>query len=154
VIELFQIVPDYTNEVTTMSENKPDYTHNPVNDNLGISGHGNMQHGKKGRDPIGGLLPGLILILLGVLFFLASRGTISWNIWWQYLLIGLGIIFLLDSLAHYLNPALRSSAFGRLIPGIILFFIGIAFIYGWSQWWPLALIAAGIIIIISVVFRK
>jgi hypothetical protein len=116
--------------------------------------HRERRWGPENRDPLRGLLPGLILILVGVLLFLVTRGTLSWNNWWQYLLVVLGVIFLIDALAHFYIPAFRQTAFGRFIPGIILLFVGIAFIYGWSQWWPVVLIAAGIIILISVVLRK
>lgn len=105
-------------------------------------------------DPLRGLLPGLILIVVGVLLFLTTRGTLSWGTWWQYLLIGLGVVFILDGLAHYYNPALRDIGFGRFIPGIILLFVGLAFVFGFDRWWPLAIIAAGIIILLNVFFRR
>ncbi len=106
------------------------------------------------QDPLRGLLPGLILILLGVLLFFATQDFLSWNIWWQYLLIGLGVIFIIDGLVHYVNPAYRDIAFGRFIPGVILLFIGIAFVFGFGQWWPLVLIAVGIIILLNLLFRR
>ena len=106
------------------------------------------------RDPLRGLLPGLILILLGILLFLATQGSLPWDIWWQYLLIGLGAVFIFDGLAHYLNPSYRDTAFGRFIPGVILLFVGIAFVYGFGRWWPLVLIAAGIIVLINLLLRR
>ena len=112
------------------------------------------RHEGRGKDPLRGLLPGLILILLGSLLFLTTRGTLSWATWWQYFLIGLGVIFLVDALAHYFTPKYRDASYGKFIPGIILLFIGIAFVYGFSQWWPLVLVAAGIIILINVLFRR
>lgn len=106
------------------------------------------------RDPLRGLFPGLLLIVLGVLFLAATRDWITWDIWWRYLLIGLGAAFLIDAAAHYLNPNYRDTAFGRFIPGVILLFIGLAFLYGFDLWWPLVLIAAGIVILLSFLFRR
>jgi len=97
---------------------------------------------------------GLILILLGVLFFLASQGTISWNSWWRYLLIGLGVIFLIEALIRAVGAGYRRSSFGRVIAGIVLIFIGAAFLLGFSQWWPLILIAVGVLVLVRVLIRK
>lgn len=109
---------------------------------------------KKEPDPLRGLLPGLILIVVGSLLFLTVQNVLSWGTWWQYLLIGLGVVFLIDGLAHYVNPRLREIGFGRFIPGIILLFVGLAFVFGFSRWWPLAIIAAGIIVLLTVIVRR
>jgi hypothetical protein len=104
-----------------------------------------------GNDPFRGLFPALILILLGILLFLATRGTLSWDIWWQYFLIGLGGIFLLDGLIHYF---FRHSGAGRFIPGIILVLVGTAFLVGFSEWWPLILVGVGVAILLGMLFRR
>jgi uncharacterized protein YjeT (DUF2065 family) len=85
---------------------------------------------------------------------MATRDVLSWGTWWQYFLIGLGLIFIIDGLAHYLYPAYRDMAFGRFIPGVILLFVGLAFVFGFSQWWPLVLIAVGVIILLNLLFRR
>jgi hypothetical protein len=116
-----------------------------------------MRHARfemKARDPVRGLFPGLLLIVLGVLLFAATREWVSWDIWWKYFLIGLGVVFLIDAGVHYLNPDYRHVVSGKVIPGVILIFIGIAFIYGFDQWWPLVLIAAGVVILLSFWFRR
>ncbi len=109
---------------------------------------------RRERDPLRGLLPGLILVMLGILLFLATQDKIPWDIWWQYFLIGLGSIFIIDGLVHYLNPEYRDTSFGRFIPGVILLFVGLAFVFGFGQWWPLVLIAVGIILLIQLFFRR
>jgi hypothetical protein len=106
------------------------------------------------RDSWRGLFPGLVLIVLGVLLFAATRDWISWDIWWKYFLIGLGVVFLIDAGVHYLIPDYRHVVSGKVIPGVILIFVGIAFIYGFDQWWPLVLIGAGVVILISLLFRR
>jgi hypothetical protein len=106
------------------------------------------------RDTFRGLFPGLVLILLGVLLFAATRDWITWDIWWKYFLIGLGVVFLIDAGVHYLNPDSRHMVSGKIIPGVILIFVGIAFLYGFDEWWPLVLIGAGVVILGSFWFRR
>jgi PAS domain S-box-containing protein len=103
----------------------------------------------KPKDPLRGLFWGLLLILLGVLFFCQEREWITGGGWWIALVIGLGAIFIVESLVRITSPSSRSYAAGRLIPGIILLFIGLAFLFGFSSWWPLALVATGLALFFS-----
>lgn len=109
---------------------------------------------KRGRDPLRGLFWGLVLVLVGVLFFIDQQQGIGWDTLWKYLLIGLGGIFIVDGLAHLAIPAYRDGQLGRFIPGVILLFVGLAFLYNFSQWWPIILIAVGVIILLSFLFRR
>ncbi|MFH0914653.1 MAG: DUF5668 domain-containing protein [Chloroflexota bacterium] len=86
-----------------------------------------------------GLFWGLLLILLGAVFFLSQQGIIPQNDWWKYFLIGLGVIFLI-----------RTS----YIAGLVLIVVGAAFLVGLSQWWPLILIMLGIIILLQSWWRR
>jgi PAS domain S-box-containing protein len=104
---------------------------------------------QKQSDPLKGLFWGLLLILLGILFFIKGRDWLSDTGWWQALVIGLGVIFIIDAIVHYINPSSRSYSFSRLIPGVILIFIGLAWIYGFNQWWPIALVATGVALFFS-----
>ena len=106
------------------------------------------------HDPWRGLFWGLVLVLVGVLLFINLQAGIGWDTLWKYLLIGLGAIFIIDGLAHYWNPGSRPGSFGRFVPGIILLFVGIAFLYDFSQWWPVVLIAVGVAILLSLLFRR
>ncbi len=106
------------------------------------------------RDPLRGLFWGLLLILLGVVIFATQQDWISGDRAWQFFLIGLGAIFIIDAIAHYASPSYRYGVFSRFIVGIILVFVGIAFIYGFDRWWPLALIAGGLAILAGFWFRR
>lgn len=110
-------------------------------------------HERRRRDPLRGLFWGLLLILIGILFFINQQGT-DWDNLWKYLLIGLGAIFIIDGLAHYWRPAYHYGGFGRFIPGVVLLFVGLAFLFDFSQWWPVILIAIGVIILLSLPFRR
>ena len=63
--------------------------------------------------PFHGLFGGLVLILLGGLFLANQKGWISGNAWWQYLLIGLGVISIINGLVHYRAPAYQHWGCGR-----------------------------------------
>jgi cobalamin synthase len=105
--------------------------------------------GRGKHDPHSGIFGGLILILLGVLFLLATMDVISWGNWWAYLLLGLGAIFIIEFIVRSATPASRQSQKGKLIVGTVLIIIGGAHILGMVSWWPLILIAVGIIIIFT-----
>jgi len=98
------------------------------------------------------VMPGLILILLGALFLVFTMGWISWIEWWKYLLVGLGVIFLIDSAVRYAQKA--RGVFGRLVTGIVLMSIGVAFITGIGNWWPIILVVVGVIVIVSRLVRR
>jgi hypothetical protein len=100
------------------------------------------------------LTGGLILILLGVLFLLAQMDRISWADWWAYFLVGLGGIFILEFLVSFFSAAYRSTQTGRLIAGLVLIIIGGAHLIGFLDWWPLILIAIGVILLLSPLLKK
>ena len=102
---------------------------------------------------ISGIGAGLLLVLLGVLLFLATRDILSWDKWWQYLIIGVGIILLADSLLYRRRDA-SEFRIGRLIAGIILTGIGIAFLLGSAAWWPLIIIVVGVAVTIGGLLRR
>jgi hypothetical protein len=112
--------------------------------------HGRRHH----RDVISAILGGVFLILLGVLLFLASQGILSWDKWWQFLIIGLGIIFLIDIVIRYQKEGSRGFRIGRLIAGIVLIGVGVAFLLGNVSWWPLIIIVVGVAIIVGGLVRS
>lgn len=111
----------------------------------------NNQSSAKGhkRDPYSGIFGGLILILLGVLFLLATMDVISWGDWWAYFLVGLGAIFIIEFIVRSVTPAYLRQDKGKLVIGTVLVIIGGAHIVGMVSWWPLILIAVGIIIVFT-----
>lgn len=103
---------------------------------------------RKTGDPFSGITGGLIIILLGVVFLLTTLDTISWADWWAYFLFGLGVILILDGLIRISSPA-RHPSTGKFIGGSILIIIGASHIFGFVTWWPLILIAVGVILVVS-----
>jgi hypothetical protein len=105
------------------------------------------------KDSLSGIIGGLIIILLGVLFLLRNMGYLWWHNWWAYFLLGLGVILIIDAVIRSLVPQYRRPIIGRLIGGIVLIFIGAGNIYGIVDWWPLILVGVGIAIIIGAVLK-
>ena len=93
---------------------------------------------------------GLVFILIGGLIFADNRGWLQGGEGWLYFFIGLGGIFIIGFLARFLtNPSNRWSAFGGLVVGVCLVYVGAAFLYGFGDWWPLVLIPIGIGILVK-----
>ena len=108
---------------------------------------------KSRKDSLSGIIGGLIVILLGVLFLLRNMGYLWWTNWWAYFLVGLGVILLIDAFIRSTVPQYHRPVIGRVIGGIILIFIGAGNIYGISDWWPLILVGVGVGIIIGAVLK-
>lgn len=109
--------------------------------------HEKGEKGEKGRsgDVTGALVGGLILIWLGVTFYLQQIGTISSNNWWAYFLFGLGAILILQGVIIY---ARGRHGMGPIIGGAILMFLGVAFITNaTTNLWPLILVIIGVAVI-------
>lgn len=105
------------------------------------------------RDPVGRAMGGLVLILLGVIFFIAQNGMfgVTWANMWGAFLFGLGVLLILQALMRLVLPDYRHGVFGLLVGGIVLMAIGTMPFGGanWSQWWPLGLIAIGIALLVQ-----
>jgi len=93
---------------------------------------------------------GLFFILAGGLFLAGNAGWLKAD-WWTYFAIGLGGILVIGFLMRFFRGmGGRWSAIGRLVIGLALIYIGLASYYGFGEWWPLALIAIGIGILVKV----
>jgi len=102
----------------------------------------------RGGDITGAITGGLILIWLGVTFFLQENGYIASGNWWAYFMIGIGAILILQGLLRYAMS--RRPFIGSLIGGAVVLIIGLAFVQGFSaNLWPLILVAIGLAILLS-----
>jgi len=110
------------------------------------------EKGEKGRrgDLAGAITGGLILILLGVLLYFATVGTtvINYGNFWEYFLIGIGVILILQGLLRIAEG--RRQVIGSFIGGAVLIIIGFAFVSTNNfNLWPLILVVLGIAAIAS-----
>ena len=100
------------------------------------------------KSALSDIFGGLIVLAIGLSFFLAANNIISWDKWWAYLLIFLGVIFIIEAIIR--NTKFKERLIGgRFIAGIILLSIGFAFVLSLKNWWPLILIVVGLLIIIK-----
>lgn len=101
------------------------------------------------KKQISEVFAGLILISLGLLFFLSANNLITE--WWKYFLLSLGGIFILDAFLRHL--ALKEKFFGgRFVAGIIILAIGLFSLFQFQNLWPLILIIIGLAIILKGLF--
>ncbi len=108
------------------------------------------------RDPLGGLIWGLIIIWVGLTLVAANLGTFPWLTWdnaWALIFIGAGLIFLLEVVIRVAIPTYRRPIRGRLILAFIALAIGAGSFIGWELTWPLIVVAIGIAIIVGVLLR-
>jgi hypothetical protein len=97
---------------------------------------------------IGPVVGGLILIWLGITFYLQEIGSIPLANWWAYFILGIGFILVLQGLLVYSQS--RRPFYGPFIGGAILILVGVSFIYNaWGNFWPLILVVIGIAILAS-----
>lgn len=105
------------------------------------------------RDPLGGVVFGLMVIWLGVCLFFNFKGIVPPGTWWAYMLVGFGGLWILGGLVRLFVPRWRRGVLGSLIPGIILGAIGLMFIFDSWSYWPWILVAVGAVIVIAVIVR-
>jgi hypothetical protein len=101
-----------------------------------------------------GITGALIVIVLGVLLYLANQGILDWDKWWQYFLIGIGIVFLIDAAVRSSGETDRRFLVGRLFAGLILIGVGVTFLAGGSAYWPLIIIVVGVAMLITALIRR
>jgi hypothetical protein len=99
-----------------------------------------------------------ILIWGGLVAFAGTSNLFSYN-WeahgWAVFLLGTGIILIIKVVIRSLVPEYRRPRGASLIIGIILFAVGLFDLisWNWQYIWPFALVAIGLIIILSGIFR-
>ena len=101
---------------------------------------------------------GVMLILLGLLLYLAATGAtslVTWTNFWAYFLIGIGLYMLVRFfLLLVLMPESGYFRYGSLIGGIVLIVIGGAFLAwnlgGWQgEMWPFIIVVGGVVVILA-----
>ncbi|MBU7015726.1 MAG: hypothetical protein HXS52_03690 [Theionarchaea archaeon] len=103
--------------------------------------------GKFQKDPLGGVFFGLILLTVGVVYILRSQLPHP-ELWWAWVLLGIGIVSLLDAGVRYSRPEWRRPVFGKVMLGVILITIGGSIVYDLEFSWALFLIAIGAVMLI------
>ena len=101
-----------------------------------------------------GVIPGIVLIILAVLFFLYNNLDILKGDWWQYFLVLLLVVFLIEYWVVYMSPVKGRSRLKMGFVGLLLIAIGILFLFVLYIWLPLILLTSGLILIAVFVLNK
>ena len=114
---------------------------------------GEKSGGGRRGNVIGSIVGGLILVWLGITFYLQQIGTIPPSNWWAYFIAGIGVIIILQGILLY--SMRRRPFYGPFIGGAVLLFVGLSFIYNaWGSFWPLILVVIGVAILVSALARS
>lgn len=122
------------------------------------------------RDPLGAIVWAVILIWAGVVFLLTNMGFLDkllthqsdipgWGFVsklagaWPIILIGAGIIILIEVVIRLVMPVYRKPVTGSLIFAIILIGIGLGDLVSWDLIWPAIIIVLGLSLILRGVRR-
>jgi len=105
------------------------------------------------RNPVRVVTLASILIWAGVTAFLATLDVIGGDQSGSVFLLGTGVILLVKA-AYRMRAATRRPVGGTIIIGVILIAVGLVGLISWSYSWPVILIAAGVIILLLIFFRR
>ena len=99
------------------------------------------------RDPLNAATWALILIWAGISFLLGNLGL--WNRLepleaWDIVLIGAGLLLLIQVAVRLLIPEYRQPVMGTSILAVVLLGLGLGDIVGWGALWPVILIVIGV----------
>ena len=96
-------------------------------------------------DPLGYLFLGLFLAMLGLVLLFFELDFLSAGEAIGAAFFSLGSVLLLDALARHRYPWTRHKVVPYAALGTISIAIGVAFSLGLQRWWPLVLVALGLI---------
>lgn len=98
------------------------------------------------------LLPGVVLIVIGIIFLLQNTTGFRLHNWWALFILipafsALGAAYRMYKDQHALTPAAR----GSLVSGLILTLVAAVFLLGlsWGILWPLVLVLVGLGILLG-----
>lgn len=112
------------------------------------SAHGGM---------LGAIVGGLVLIWLGVTFFLEQNGNLPSDIWWAYFVAGVGVILVIEGAYIYSRGHM---GIGPMIGGALLIFAGLSAVTTDNYTIPsdlgaLAIVVMGVLIlVVGLTFRR
>lgn len=99
-------------------------------------------------DPLTGVTVGLVLVVLGLVFWAELSNLIRAGDMWKWFLVGLGAAFLTEAALRASMPRHQNGLWSRLVAGAALSGVGMLFLLRMESDWPLVLIALGAILLV------
>lgn len=96
----------------------------------------------------GAVMGGLVVIWLGASFILQNTGYIGWADFGGIFLLGLGVIIVFRGLWAYSKTGIFDQGFGYIVGGGFVALIGAGIAFDLDEWWPILLIALGLVIVV------
>jgi hypothetical protein len=121
------------------------------------------------RDPLGSMIWALILIWAGVVWLAWNFGIFENNAILKQLitgptnfqppfapliLVGAGILLLLEVVIRLIVPKYRRSVIGSIILAAVFIGLGLGNTISWGVVWPVIIIAIGLMFILQGIFRR
>ncbi|NLS78661.1 MAG: hypothetical protein GXY76_15510 [Chloroflexi bacterium] len=103
------------------------------------------------RDPLSAAVWAVILIWAGIAFLLGNLGVfdrIRGLETWGVVLMGAGVIVLIEVLIRALIPEYRKPILGPLIFGVALVLWGLGDVLPWLSIWPIIIVIVGISLLV------
>jgi hypothetical protein len=102
----------------------------------------------------GAVMGGLIVLWLGVTFLLRQYNYIADSQWWNWFLVGLGVIVILRGVMLYIQTSNWRAASGLIIGGVIVSLIGVGSYLGLADWWAFLIILIGAWIVVNALMSR
>jgi hypothetical protein len=111
------------------------------------------------RDPLGAVIWALILIWAGVVFLVQNLGLLPVERFgligtWGAILVGAGVLLLLEVLVRVLIPEYRRPVVGTLILAFVLIGVGLGQLANWGVLWGVALVIIGAAVLVGGLMRR
>jgi hypothetical protein len=108
------------------------------------------------RDPLSAAVWALILVWAGLVLLANNLKLLAWLPFevWSLFFLGAGAILLLEVGFRLLFPSYRQPVIGTVVVAIVFFAVGLASIATWRCILPLAVIAVGLYLLLSVFLRR
>jgi hypothetical protein len=104
-----------------------------------------------------GWFGGFVLLLLGVILLLQNLGYLTFGNWWALLILIPAFWAYVAAWSIYkYNDRITRGVIGSLTIGILLTILSLAFLLNFplGQYWPILLIVAGIVILITALIPR
>jgi drug/metabolite transporter (DMT)-like permease len=122
-----------------------------MSDNMPVSKVGPGPQ-RRGEGQGASMIVGLVLIVLGAVFFLqqVSNFTMPRNWWALFILLAAVASFANVWRSYHASGTFGTQAGGSLVWSLVLTAVaGIAYFDAWDRWWPFILIAIGVGIVVA-----